>query len=255
MSWSSRRQFGILAAFGAIVAVPVTLAAAYLLWERPTCDDGIWNGGETGVDCGGACALVCVDEANPIVLSWVRAFMVAPGRYNVVALVENPNSAARADNLRYRVRVLDEDGVAVAEREGRADLDPQSLLPIVELGLDTGERAAARAEFAWLDEPTWAQAEPEARVIAVVDERIDAEGAEPRVRASIQNLGVLPIGDVSVVAIVYDIDGNAIAASRTLVDRLAAGERREVVFTWPAAWSAAAEGIDVMPVYDAPSAR
>ncbi len=160
MSWSSRRQFSILATLAFIVALPIVGVATYLLWERPACDDGIQNGGERGVDCGGPCALVCTREANPIKLSWVRPFEVSPGWYNVVAVVENPNTAARADGLRYRIRVYDEDEVAVAEREGVADLDPQSLLPIVELGLETGARRGVRAGFEWLDEPRWIVAAP-----------------------------------------------------------------------------------------------
>lgn len=255
MSWSSRRQFGILSALSLIVIVPVVAVATYLLWERPSCDDGLQNGGERGVDCGGNCALVCTREVNPPVLSWVRAFPVSKGRYNVVALVENSNSAARADGVRYRVRVYDQDDVTVAEREGVADLDPQSVLPIVELGLDTGERTAYRAGFEWLSDPVWVEAEPEARPVAVVDERIEVQGQEPRVRASIQNLGALPINRVAVVALVYDIDRNAIAASRTWVDRLGAGASQDVAFTWPAPWTAVATSLEVVPIYDAPRVR
>lgn len=252
MSWSSRRQFGILAALAGIVAVPVALVGAYLLWERPTCDDGILNGEERGVDCGGSCSLVCTDEANPATVAWVRAFPVGPGRYNVVAMVENPNVAARADGLRYRVRVYDADDVAVAERVGEVDLDPRTVVPVVELGLDAGERAVTRASLEWLDDPLWVQAEGEPRVVVVVDERIERQGAEPRARASVQNTGVLPVGKIAVVAVAYGADGNAVAATRTWVERLAAGESREVVFAWSAPWPSEAEDLQVVLAYDAP---
>lgn len=255
MSWSSRRQFGILSALALLVAVPVVGVATYLLWERPTCEDGIQNGGERGIDCGGSCALVCTREVNEPTVSWVRAFPVSKGRYNVVAMVENSNIAARADGVRYRIRVYDEDEVTVAEREGVADLDPQSSLPIVELGLETGERSVARAGFELLDDPVWVRAEPEPRPVAVIDERIEIQGAEPRVRASIQNLGVLPIGRVAVVALVYDIDRNVIAASRTWAENLGAGASRDVAFTWPAPWTAPATSLEVVPIYDAPRVR
>lgn len=256
MSWSTRRQFSILTALALVVATPVVLVAGYLLWERPSCDDGVQNGGERGVDCGGACELVCTREANPIVVSWVRAFEVSPGWYNVVAMVENPNASARADGLRYRVRVYDEDEVAVAEREGVADLDPQSVLPIVELGLETGERRARRAGFEWLtEEPRWVTAEPEPRVVVIADERIEAQGAEPRVRAIVQNIGVLLVPRIAVVAVAYGQAGNAIAASRTWVERLGSGESKEVIFTWPFPWPEEAESLTVHPLYDAPVVR
>lgn len=255
MSWSTRRQFGILSTLALAVIVPVVGVATYLLWERPACDDGIQNGGERGVDCGGACERVCTNEANPIVLSWVRAFPVSPGWYNVVAMVENPNASARADGLRYRMRVYDEDGVTVAERDGAADIDPQSVQPIVELGLETGERRAARASFEWLEDPRWVTAEPEARLVSISDERIEAQGAEPRIRASVQNLGVLPIPRIAVVAIAYGPDGNALAASRTWVERLGAGESKRVTFTWPVPWPGEATSLEVMPLYDVPKVR
>jgi hypothetical protein len=191
-----------------------------------------------------------------VVLSWVRAFEVSPGWYNVVAMVENPNASARADGLRYRVRVYDEDEVAVAEREGVADLDPQSVLPIVELGLETGERRVTRASFEWLgDAPRWVTAEPEPRVVVVADERIEAQGEEPRVRATVQNIGVLAVPRIAVVAVAYSGDGNAIAASRTWVERLGSGESKPVIFTWPFSWPETAESLTVYPVYDAPVVR
>jgi hypothetical protein len=256
MSWSSRRQFSIIAALAFAVFVPIVGVAVYFLWERPSCEDGIQNGGERDVDCGGPCRLVCTREANPPTVLWVRPFEVAPGWYNVVALIENSNAAARADGLAYRVRVYDEDEVAVAEREGILGLDPQSVLPVVELGLETGARRGVRASFEWLGaEPRWVTAAPEARLIVVADERIEEQGIEPRVRASVQNIGVLPVEGIAVVAVAYGPDGNAIAASRTLVNRLEGGESRPVVFTWPAPWPAEATGLEVIPVYNAPAPR
>jgi hypothetical protein len=102
---------------------------------------------------------------------------------------------------------------------------------------------------------TWSIPDPVPLFVAIVDERIEAQGAEPRVIAGAQNIGVLPVGRVAVVVVAYDVDGNALAASRTLIDRLAAGESREVTFTWPTAWSAQAVSLDVIPVYDAPRVR
>lgn len=255
MSWSSRRQFRIVAIFSAVFALPIVLALFYFLWERPSCEDGVRNGGESGVDCGGSCQVVCTGEANPIVLSWVRPFPVSPGWYNVVAVVENPNTLARAAGLRYRFRIYDEDGVTVAERLGVADVEPQSVFPIVELGLGTGARRAARASFEWLDEPRWVKASPAPRLVAVADERIETQVGEPRIRATIQNVGALPVGKVAVVAIAYDVDGNALAASRTLVDSLPAGASKSVVFTWPAPWPGEATSLEVTPLYDAPVLR
>ncbi len=36
---------------------------------EPTCDDGVQNGDETGVDCGGSCGNVCPCDGNPVVVT------------------------------------------------------------------------------------------------------------------------------------------------------------------------------------------
>ena len=74
------------------MAILVVGFIAYrVLYEAPTCSDGVQNGDEEGVDCGGACDRVCSFQAvDPIVL-WERFFEVGPGVYNTVALIENPN--------------------------------------------------------------------------------------------------------------------------------------------------------------------
>jgi len=250
--WGLKRQVRIAAVFFLFALLPVAALVVYLLWERPTCDDGRQNGGETGVDCGGSCLLVCSAEANAALVAWARRFEVSPGRYNVVSYVENPNVGAEARDVPYRFRLLDPDGVPIATREGTVTLRPLFSTPIVENGLATGARAVSKVEFAFLASPVWQRAAPREPVVVVADERLSADAAEPRVVATVENVSLFPIRNLFVVAIVYDATGNAVGASRTVVERLEPDSRQTLTFTWAAPFSPPGASIEIVPLYDAP---
>src|SRR5688572_30060791 len=109
MTWSMRRQViyaSILIAFLVIVG---TIILYPKLNKPPTCTDRKQNGDELGVDCGGACALACLQVVEPISILWSRAFQVVPGRYNVVAYLENKNKNAVVQKIHYRFRFAEKD--------------------------------------------------------------------------------------------------------------------------------------------------
>jgi hypothetical protein len=70
--------------------------------------------------------------------------------------------------------------------------------------------------------------------VVVKDQQISSEDTAPRVVANVENIGNIPASNIDVVAVVFDINGNAIGASRTFVESLARGEKQQVSFTWPA---------------------
>lgn len=249
--WGFRRQVRIAAVFAMFIFLPIVALAGYLLWERPTCADGKRNGDESGVDCGGSCKVVCSEEANPALVTWTRMFQVAPGRYNVVAYVQNPNVAAEARDIPYRFQLLDDAGAPIAEREGTVTLHPLFATPVVENGLSTGARTAAKVSFRFLEDPAWRKAPPQEPIVAVADERI-LPGPEPRVVATVENSSLQGVKNLYVVAIVYDVTGNAVGASRTLVDLLDPGARQTLTFTWAAPFESAGASLEVVPLYDAP---
>ncbi|MCB0660100.1 MAG: hypothetical protein KDC04_04135 [Saprospiraceae bacterium] len=75
----------------------------YLLWQRPepTCLDGIKNGNETGVDCGGDCT-PCYEvggqgQANGIII-YDKGAYTDGWRYIEVASEDDPNSTCFLSN-------------------------------------------------------------------------------------------------------------------------------------------------------------
>ncbi len=62
----------------------------------------------------------------------------------------------------------------------------------------------------------------------------------PRLEATVVNKSLVSIPMLDAVAIVYDGDDNAIAASRTIVENLAGEASTPIVFTWPIPFSGSA---------------
>src|SRR3989344_3779712 len=108
-SWATKRRF----MYGGGVILVLTLVVGIVFWSivysAPTCSDGVRNGEEKGVDCGGACQRICTSDAlNPIVL-WSKVFNISGDVYSLVAYVENPNINSKNRRAKYQFKVYDTD--------------------------------------------------------------------------------------------------------------------------------------------------
>src|SRR5436190_24111663 len=111
LSWGARRKifyFSII--FGAVAIALVILIYPYFNRE-PTCFDNKMNGSESGLDCGGGCQKVCTPAALQLVTLWARAFEVLPGKYNVMAYIENQNRECGIPMISYEFQLYDADNI------------------------------------------------------------------------------------------------------------------------------------------------
>jgi len=238
MLWSSRRRFlyaSITVAFSIIViGVPLFI----LYHQAPSCFDGKQNGSETGVDCGGACARVCAQETAPLVVRWSRAFPVTAGNYSAVAYVENPNSFAGAKSISYRFDLFDKKNILIASRVGTTFISPGVVSPVFESGIDVGEKVPVQTFFELTEEPLWFRTDPSYERLVVENRMLSRVDSKPRIDATVTNSSSVDEShDVEVIAVVFGTDGNAIAASRTVLPTLLPRESQDIVFTWPNAFN------------------
>jgi len=250
MSWASRRQSLYFLGFIVVLLLLIGVPAFFILYHPPTCSDGIQNGKEEGVDCGGTCSLVCSFQAAPPIIHWSRVFPVIPGVYTTLALVENPNVSYQALNVPYTFKLRDASNVLVAERHGTVTLLPKKQIPIFITGIQTGERVPVRAEFDWNGPIVWATGEQHALPLEVRDRQADNADTQPRVTATLVNTGVVGIQHIAVIAILFDSDENALHASRTVVEHIGAGEQIPLIFTWPEPFAKPVSRIEIIPMIE-----
>lgn len=247
MSWASKRQSIIISGAVALALIPVLIVTYKILSKPATCFDKIQNQNEVGVDCGGPCSLLCRSQVVNPIISWKRLFAVGDGVYNAIAYIENPNTSAGAQNVSYRFRVFNEDGISVYERHGVTVIPAKRSVPIIETGIALGDQKPSRIEFTIDNNIVWKK--ESAKDIPLNISQINMTGATstPSLSANIENTDVVPYKNIEVVAILYDVSGNAIGASRTFLDSIDKGGNVQVIFTWPNPFSVAPSRIEIVP--------
>jgi Mg-chelatase subunit ChlD len=233
MEWSTKRKleyFGVIVAF---ILVFIVLPFYIFIYEAPTCFDNLRNGKEKGIDCGGACELLCPAEAIKPVLRWdPRVFRVSPGMYSVLAYIENPNPTAEVKSAPYTFKIYDREGVPLAERKGTTFIPKGKTFAVFDGNFSIAERTPYRATFEFGD-LTWTRNTKIEPVLEIRNKALIKEETEPRVEATIENKELVRVSNVELVVIIFDGNGNAIASSKTFVEELEKGESAPLVFTWP----------------------
>lgn len=250
MSWGTERRNSIIFIFFVIVLGIFAYVLYDALYEPPNCFDKKWNGNEAGIDCGGSCELLCESQVLNPIIRWTRLFEVAPGVYNVLAYIENPNPTGGVENVPYRFKIFDDKNVLLQERRGTMNIYPKSIIPVLESSLAVGKLEATRVSFEFSEPLVWKKRELKENMIAIQDEEISNVEDEPRIRAIVKNTGLVALKNVKVVAVVYDENDNAIAASRTLFETMPADTNLEAFFAWPTPFSSEPFRFELIPIYD-----
>ncbi len=235
--WSRTRKRIILSIIILTILVLVGVPGYFLFYKAPTCFDGKLNGDETGVDCGGSCQLLCKAESLPLILKGdPRILSIASGTFEVVALAENPNNNAEIYKAGYIIKLYDgESAIPVKEIEGETYAPAASNFAVFEgpFTLETGA-IPKRATLDWKEELfVWQKNPIETPNLEVKRSAMSLEDSTPRLEAEIENLSLQKASNIDLVVLIYDIDGNIFAASKTFIDAIAPGEAALAVFTWP----------------------
>ncbi|MFA6158628.1 MAG: hypothetical protein WC763_03330 [Candidatus Paceibacterota bacterium] len=251
-SWSNTRKYGYLTALIASIVIFVGVPTLLLLYRAPTCFDGKQNGGESGIDCGGACAKLCLaDFAAPHIL-WSYSTRVAPGVFNAVAYVQNPNQSVQASSMRYLFRLYDDQGLLVAQRTGSAFIPAGQRLAVFEGGIQTGSRSPAKTTFEFTSDPEWRAGQPftSLRVTFVDIATSTSPSAEVRVENQALDRG---FSDITAILVLYDKDDNRVTFSKTVISKILPGGSEILYFTWPEAFPSDIVRSEVL--FSAPGSR
>jgi hypothetical protein len=123
------------------------------------------------------------------------------------------------------------------------------MAPILEANIDVGNRIVARALFEFTSEPTWTKVPPEALPpLRIIDQSLTADGT--RLTGTLVNDTLEEIRNLTLVAIVFDGEGVARAASRTVIPRLSRQSSEPIIFTWGSGFEDVARAeITILPSF------
>ncbi|MBY0472802.1 hypothetical protein K2Q00_00765 [Patescibacteria group bacterium] len=245
LSWSDRRKYMYLTVFGVVGIAVLSWVYIAFFYHAPTCSDGFKNGTEIGVDCGGSCSLLCVNQTRQPSVAWARSFLTVPAAsttasqgektnniYTAAAYIQNTNLSAGAHKVAYSFQLFDTKNQLIIERNGVTELPPLPVIPIIETNIPTGTRTIARTLFAFSALPTWSSVAPDSLPAIDVSHQV-LSGDGSRLTLTLENNTVKDASNVTVVGVLFDGDGIAVAASKSLITSLPHKSSQNVTFTWP----------------------
>jgi len=247
-SWSRNRKILYGGTTTIIIVIIVVSIGLKLFYKAPTCSDGLKNGDEKGVDCGGSCAKLCQSAFFQPIVSWTRFEETAPHFYNVATYIVNPNIDGIAYNVPYRVQLYDDRGILITEYNRTVTLPPHRNTIAFEGAVDLQERIPAKALFEFTGAPEWKKQSDTLASIFVQDKQYSEEENTSTLLVKIKNSSAENQGQFTAYVVLYDKNNNALGFSKTIVDGIDAGQTITAPFTWPVNRNGAVISIEVLPV-------
>lgn len=230
--WAFWRRLYYGTGFGLFWALVFTWVYFSFFYVGAACFDGVQNGTETGIDCGGSCVRICTPDVIPPTVRWAQSFRVVDGQYNAVAYIENRNAVAAAPEVNYTFSLYDDNGL-ITETNGTTILPPDSVYPAFVGRVQTGDRIPTKTFMELSPIDLWVPAEGGREQFTVLNRTLTGADAQPRLEATLKNNTLIEAKDVEVVATIFDASGNSLTSSRTFIEYFAPRSEEKVVFTWP----------------------
>jgi hypothetical protein len=171
---------------------------------------------------------------------------VGKGLYDFANLVENQNVRFGVTSIKYKVELYDKFNVLLAERKGETFFNPQEKFVIYEPNIDTKNQVPDKAFIYFDDSAIWQRIKVVPPSLSIGTKNY-THIPQPRLQSKVTNNSLEIIRGTKFVAVLSDSEGNALAASQTIVDALAGNETKELNFTWPATLFKEPAIIDIYP--------
>ena len=234
--WATQRKLLYALLFSAAIIVLAVIPSFFIFYKAPSCVDNKQNQGEQGVDCGGPCSILCQAKQRDPVVVWAQKFLVRANTYSAVAYIENPNVTAEASHVPYIFRLFDDSGTVIAEKLGETFVPPHKKFAVFEGNIPVTSGTPSRITFEFTGKPFWKNTNTAQNKLSVGRQVLIGEDSKPRIDAVVSNTSINTVHNIEVTALVYESNGNAIAASQTKIDALAKDESKNITFTWPTVW-------------------
>lgn len=247
-SWSGRRRL----IYGGTLVVIVLAVLAWLIfafsYKAPTCFDGLQNGKEQGIDCGGSCERLCPSAFLAPRVAWTSYEALSIGYYNAAAYIINPNNDAEALRVPYHIVLYDINGEQIVDMPGFVNIPPHRNTLAFLGPIPVGKRIATKAFFEFTGSPDWRKKSDTLGTLAIGEKKYTEDDLGSSLVVTLRNTSVKPIGKMSVYVVLSDAASNIIGFSKTIVDSISGLGTVEAPFTWPTNRQGKVISIEVLPV-------
>ena len=225
---------------GFIIFVYLLVLAGIVWWiyaavrQEPTCQDGLQNQGEVGVDCGGPCSLCEFQTIKNLETQMVKFVPAGNLVYGAVALLQNPNPNYGAGEFGYRFSLYDQNGRALSQKDGRTFVLPNQKKYIIEPKIKTVEKVAS-IDFSF-SAPDWQKIDNFSGAgLLIRGKRFESQNSElgtAKALGIVKNSSPYDWAQVQINILLFAQSREIIGLGKTQVNSLLSGEEREFIATW-----------------------
>lgn len=249
--WAQRMRTIVVLLVVAVLVIVIGATIFAFTYKVPSCSDRVQNQDESGVDCGGSCQYLCTAEVRKPTLNLERVISLANGRTDVIAKVQNVNKSAQAKAAPYVLELYATDATLIGKVPGFIDLPAGREVPLFVRSAAGGSTVARVFVNFEPEKILWEPAQAIQLPLKVENTSL-VDGDASKLSATLVNEGYEAIHTVRVVAIIYDGQGTAIAASETLVPSVRAQSTIPITFTWNEPFSTRPVRYEILPTVPLP---
>lgn len=230
--WSTKRRIMYGGGVILIIVIVVILFVLNFFYKSPTCRDGVRNGDEKGIDCGGSCPTLCTaDTLSPVIL-WSKIFNISGDVYSAVAYVENPNVNSENKKAEYQFKIFDSENRLITARSGVTTIPKNRKFAIFETGIILKNSKPKSTDFKFTSFGPWIKDTAKEPEISIKYGTISSATTAPKLTGTVVNKSLQSIPKIELVVLVLDDRENAMGVSRTFIDDLQKNTSQDFVFTW-----------------------
>lgn len=211
----------------------------YFLFFRtgPTCFDNIQNQNETGIDCGGVCAISCEQKnAEPLEVSYVKKIKDGNDKAILLAQIKNPNFEYGASDFSYDFNVYDLDNNRIKNIPGHSFIYPgetKYLFEIIDAGKNYTTQDLLISQYVWKSSEEFKKPN-----IQLKDNKTEINSVDSIypliVSGVVKNIDVIVAAKTIISAFVYDNADAVIGVSKTELENLNPTEEKKFTIVFPA---------------------
>jgi len=238
----TRRTKQIIYGVVYLVVLIAVVGGGYFLFLKPTpsCFDHKQDGGETGVDCGGPCAAVCI-PANLSGISTVGGVSIltsSSSNDTFLVQIANANAGFAAQSFNYSFQLYDASGTLLASIPGESFLYAGEvkylIAPNVAAPATLDHATLAITNVDWVPAaamgfvPSWgSDNRPEMTGNSISSTTVSVTG-------TLTDSDTATFTNVLVVAVFKDAAGDVVGASQTELDSIAPNQTTDFTVMYPA---------------------
>ena len=246
----TQKKLIIGAVYSLIFLVFLGVLFYFFFYQAPTCTDGVQNGKEGGVDCGGTCSNVCEEKVTgqPFTIEEVAIMPGGRERYDILGKIYNPNDTEGTSSFQYTIELKNSSGAVIATRSGTSFILPQEHKTLIEVGIESREtptEATLRVENISWERFSGYQEKPNINIYQKRYNQITSGVGFGEAFGLVSNESPFDFRSLTVKVILRDGSGKPLATNSTEMRTITSGEERDFRLVWPEAFPGAVEQVEM----------